>query len=151
MARSYFRRHNRFSRAAATRGLGFSSFSVPDYFREDQFLVNVDYVINSKHTLSERFFNDRLPAIKQFNTEATIGVVPGSPASVTYYDHNASLKLTSVITNNFVNEARVGFTSNVDKSFGLNIPNAASVGMVPVDPLFPEPGFFNISRIFGEL
>ena len=32
-------------------GLGFSSFTDPAHFTEDQYLVNTDYVISQKHTL----------------------------------------------------------------------------------------------------
>jgi hypothetical protein len=133
-----------------TAGLGSSSFSVPSRFREDQILVNTDYVISSKHTLSERYFRSYIPSVKSFNIEATGGVVPGSPASIKYTDNNASLKLTSILTNNLVNEARVGFTQDFDFSVGLNIPTAGSLGMTPVDPLFPEPGIIVISGSLGS-
>src|SRR5882724_7661567 len=37
-----------------TSGVGFSSFSLPGHFSEDQYLINGDYVISAKHRLAER-------------------------------------------------------------------------------------------------
>jgi len=119
--------------------LGASSFSVPDQFREDQFMVNTDYVISSKHTFSERYFYDLVPETQSFSPTNN---VPGSPVSVKFRDDDAQLKLTSVLTSNFVNEALVSYVRNLTYSTGLGIPSGAAVGMTPLDKFFPEvPGF----------
>jgi hypothetical protein len=44
-----------------TNGQGFSAFSLPGRFTEDQFLINGDYVISAKHRLTERYFYARAP------------------------------------------------------------------------------------------
>ena len=47
-------------------GQGFSSFSIPAYFTEDQYLANVDYVMSPKHTLSERVFIANDPQVMPY-------------------------------------------------------------------------------------
>ena len=131
-----------------SNGLGLSTLSVPSHFKENQFLVNTDYVISSKHTLSERYFHAAPTSLKSLNIEVA-NDTPGFPEFVQYTDHNASLKLTSVLTNTFVNEARIGFTQDRDFAFGENVPTAASLGEIPVDPFFPEPGTFNVTGALG--
>jgi hypothetical protein len=119
--------------------VGTSSFSVPDTFREDQFMVNTDYVISSKHTFSERYFYDLVPAQKSFSPTNN---VPGSPIAIKFRDDNAQVKLTSVLTSNFVNEALVSYVRNLTFSNGLGVPSGAAVGMTPLDKFFPiVPGF----------
>jgi hypothetical protein len=43
--------------SGANAGLGFSSYSLPSTYDENQYLINTDYVISKKHTLSGRFYD----------------------------------------------------------------------------------------------
>ena len=40
---------------STTGGFQNTNFSIPAHFKEDQYMGNVDYVLNSKNTLSNRF------------------------------------------------------------------------------------------------
>jgi hypothetical protein len=131
----------------ATGASGFSSFSIPSTFREDQILVNTDYVISTKHNLSERFFYDRVPQQRSFSPTNN---VPGSPVAIKFTDENARLTFTSVLTNNFVNEVRASYVRDNTFTVGLGIPSAASLGITPVDKFFPEPPAFVFGGSLGS-
>jgi hypothetical protein len=80
------------------------NFSLPAIYNEDQYIGNGDYVINSKNTLAARFFYSRNPQLTTLN-----GDLPGTPQSNYYSNINGLLKLTTLVSNNFVNEAHVSF------------------------------------------
>lgn len=90
--------------AGTPKAVGFSAFSIPARFQEDQGLFNLDYVINSKNTLSGRYFYAYAPQTQQFANAN--GQPPGSGISVLSGDQVAIGKLTTTITNNLVNEVR---------------------------------------------
>jgi hypothetical protein len=104
--------------------VGESSFSIPADFREDQFLINTDYVINAKNTLSERYFYSYDPETLPFNGDN----VPGYGANVTFKNHNATLKLTSLLSTNLVNEARVGYTRIWGHNTSQNLFPGSDIG-----------------------
>jgi len=84
------------------------SFSSPALYRENQGVLNGDYLINSKETLSTRYFYTHNPQIDTLN-----GNIPGTPETVIWGNHDAVLRLTSILTNNLVNEARISYQRNI--------------------------------------
>ena len=131
--------------------LGFSSYSIAAHFQEDQFVANSDYVISSKHTLSERLFYSRYVQLKPLDSTGGNGAkVPGSPSNQLLGNWNPTLKLTSVLTNNLVNEVRVGGTYFETNAVGLNAPTATSLGQAPATPLFNEPVPLSITGNLGS-
>jgi hypothetical protein len=99
--------------------------SSPAYFHEHQAIGNFDYVINSKNTLSGRLFIADLPQSVSFGCGVTgaIGAtilqcLNDDPGTIFYHNEYANLKLTTLLTNNLVNEARISgqeansFTAN---------------------------------------
>ena len=93
---------------------GVCNFSIPALYRENQYVANGDWIINSKQTLSTRYFytlNPQQPLLGQNG-----GDLPGSPENIVFGNQDAVLKLTSLVSNNFVNEARVSFQRNTDNS-----------------------------------
>jgi hypothetical protein len=114
-------------------------FSVPALYRENQYVANGDYVINSKQTLSTRYFytlNPQTPFLGQNG-----GNLPGSPEHIDFGNQDAVLKLTSLVSNNFVNEARVSFQRNTDNSSSTMPPGGTNsqLGIVPGTGGFEEP------------
>ena len=105
--------------------VGESSFSIPADFREDQFLINTDYVINAKNTLSERYFYSFDPETLPFNGDN----VPGYGADITFKNHDATLKLTSLLSTNLVNEARFGYTRIWGHNTSQNLFPSSDIGM----------------------
>jgi Carboxypeptidase regulatory-like domain/TonB-dependent Receptor Plug Domain len=117
-------------------------FSVPAIYRENQFIGNVDYLINSKHTLQTRYFYTRNPQIVTLG-----GYLPGEPQTNYYSNTNAVIRLTSLLTNSLTNEARASYQRNL----GINSdtpPDGAtpeSLGMTPAFPgaMYP-PGIWTL-------
>jgi hypothetical protein len=79
-------------------------FSIPATYSEDQILINVDYVISPKHTFAERLFYSNAPQLSNFSSGNSM---PGSPSEMSTENLNGQIKLTSVLSTNFVNEARM--------------------------------------------
>src|SRR5437016_5860507 len=139
--------------SGANAGLGFSSYSLPSAYDENQYLLNVDYVISKKQTLSGRFYDATSNTLRSFGTDffrsPEAPNTPGFPEKAVDKDYITSAKLTSVLTSNVANEARITFTlANTDET-GPGVPSAASIGMTPATPLFPEPPDFAIRGSLG--
>ncbi len=139
--------------SGANAGLGFSSYSLPSTYYENQYLLNVDYVISKKQTLSGRFYDAAANTARSFGTNffrsPETPNTPGFPEKAIDKDYITSVKLTSVLTSNVANEARITFTlANTDET-GPGVPSAASIGMTPATPLFPEPPDFAIRGSLG--
>ena len=97
-----------------------TTFSIPASYKDHQALQNVDYVINSKHTLSAKWFYDQDPTQVPFGCSPTAVAgtgpgtcVPGTAGHTYYYEQTGLLKLTSLLSNNVVNEARVSFQRTI--------------------------------------
>ncbi len=94
---------------AQAQGLGKASLivplSIPAYFSEEQFLQNVDYVVNSKNTLSAHYFLSRDPEKAPFG--CTNGVCyPDTGINYLYWNNYGNLQLTSIASTNLVNTVR---------------------------------------------
>jgi hypothetical protein len=117
-----------------SNGSGFSAFSIPSHFTEDQVLANVDYMISSKHSLSERFFYARDPQTVAFTVA---GQVPGAGAIYDYENRNVILKLTSVMTSHMVNQAKLSYTRNAGTDNSLTPVKDSDIGLTPVGSCLP--------------
>ncbi|MGD0966079.1 MAG: carboxypeptidase-like regulatory domain-containing protein [Candidatus Acidiferrales bacterium] len=88
-----------------------TTFTIPAQFTEHQILANGDYVINSKNTLSARYFLAHDPVQVSFscgNSGGAPGICyPDTALTEISSNHYAILKLTSILTNNLVNESRI--------------------------------------------
>jgi Carboxypeptidase regulatory-like domain/TonB-dependent Receptor Plug Domain len=132
-------------------GIGISTFSVPSNFTEDQFLANVDYLWTAKNTISSRFFGSRDPEQESFTTSNT----PGSGATTDFKNYAYSIKLSSAMSPNLLNEARFGYTRNYGTLETDTPAIANTIGMTPalaglntlpvleVNGLFTEGGNWN--------
>jgi Carboxypeptidase regulatory-like domain len=110
------------------------AISDPTQANEDQYLINTQYVLSNKNTLEERYIFQNDPQIQSFLCFITAGNCnPGTPQDVTYTNHVGQLKLVSLLTSNFVNEARFGFQRNIENGQDPNIaescdlPNGATI------------------------
>jgi Carboxypeptidase regulatory-like domain len=100
---------------------------------EDQYMINSDYVLNSKNTLTEKYFFSKDPQTQSFSCIVT-GCDPGSPEDARYGSQSAVVRLTTVVTNNFVNDA---FFSDqrlfLNVTDGNTIQSCAGDGVTPLD------------------
>ncbi|HKV06136.1 MAG TPA: carboxypeptidase-like regulatory domain-containing protein [Candidatus Acidoferrales bacterium] len=143
---------------------GVCNFSIPAIYTENQYVANGDYVFNSKHTLTTKYFYTHNPYTSFLGQMG--GDAPGTPEHILFGNHNAVAKLTSLVTSNIVNEARVSFQQNVNGAtaavppggcaneatltapFGCGSPQ--QLGMVSLVPGFYEPPtFLNVGTGYG--
>jgi hypothetical protein len=132
-------------------GSGFSSFSEPSSYIENQYMVNTDYAFSAKHQLSEKAFWSKAPEVSSF----TAANVPGSGVTALFRNVNASLKDTYEASSAFVNEANIGY----HRTYGITATNtpltAADIGLTPTcnDPVMPiisVTGSFSIGGDFND-
>ncbi len=115
---------------------GFSSFSIPSTYTENQYLVNADYTLSNKHQLAERFFWAKAPQVSSF----TSSNVPGSGVTSVFRNVNATLRDTYVASPSLVNEANAGYhrtygitnTNNTIKASDLAITPACNNPIMPI-------------------
>jgi hypothetical protein len=147
--------------SGANAGLGFSSYSLPSKYNENQFLLNTDYILSPKHTLSERGYVDTIDQYRTFGSPSGYpgtATLPGNgtPQALQARDYVASLSLTSSLTKNVVNDARMSFTRALQNAEGVNAPSATSLGMTSATPFFNRPpemtvlGALGSFRMFGN-
>jgi hypothetical protein len=135
------------------------NFSVPAIYNENQYVANADYVINSKHTLSTKYFFTQNPQTLYLGQ--TGGNLPGTPVKTPWGNQDAVLKLTSLLSNNFVNEARVSY-QRTDASATVTMPvggcptagvicgSPQQLGMQPLVPGFNEgPSMVDVVDNYG--
>ena len=84
------------------------NFSQPAIYNANQMVLNGDYLINGKNTLAMRYFYTRDPQLQTLG-----GFLPGTPINQYYSNTDAVLKLTTIVSNTFVNEIRGSFQRNV--------------------------------------
>ena len=108
----------------------------PDLYTEHQAVGNFDYTIDSKNTLSERFIYSTNPTTAPFGcgNGGAGDCVPGGPVIYQYWQRGGTLKLTSIATNNLVNEARVAFQRFDSHTKNLVPFTASQVGITPLSP-----------------
>lgn len=142
-------------------GLGFSSYSMPSTYKENHYIGNGDYVMSTRNTLAARVF---AATVDQLRTFGSPGGYPGAPIvpgfgaaqALAATDVATSLRLTTQVSANTVNEAMMAFTRNRSDTNGVGTPSASEVGMTAVDPLFPQPpevtvlGPMGSFRLFGS-
>ena len=111
------------------------SYSIPSIYTGDQYITNVDYVINAKNTLAGRYLFTEDPQTTAFG----IASMPGTPSSSYYANTDAVLKLTSLITNSFVNEARMSLQRNIANGSDSTPYTPQQVGITPIIPQQTQP------------
>ena len=131
------------------------NFSIPAIYNEDQYIGNGDYILNSKNTLATRFFYSRNPQLTTLN-----GDLPGTPQLNYYSNINGLLKLTTLVSNNFVNEARVSYQrlfaeGSQQVPAGASYANLGMTSSTPSSPSLTQPPFTVIATgnydIFGTI
>jgi Carboxypeptidase regulatory-like domain/TonB-dependent Receptor Plug Domain len=98
-----------------------TAISQPTLANENQYMGNGQWNIDPKNTLEARYLYSSDPQIQSFLCFITPNSCnPGSPEDVLYLSHTATLKLTTILTSNLVNEARVTYQRNVEDATDPN-------------------------------
>jgi hypothetical protein len=108
-----------------------TAYSRPAYDREDQGLLNLDYIVSPKHTFIARYFRSLQTQDLQFPGGA---MVPGTPHGADVGYHTGVLKFTSVTSATTVNEFHAALQRTTNSTFGAptsDVDNAV-VGMAPL-------------------
>ncbi len=137
--------------------VGFSAFTSPASFKEDQPLLNLDYVISQKQTLSLKYFYATGPTITPFfgsGLTAQSAEPPGGGNRGDTGAQNYGVKLTSILSNSLVNTVQYSQDYIRAELTPLWPVTGASVGMTPAapfDPLTPTITFVNLGTTIGGI
>lgn len=128
-------------------------FVDPATFHDHNFLINMDYVINSKHTLSTRYQYERDPVHGGFpslNSTSLVGTfLPGQGIEITHTNHQAIAKLTSILSPNVVNQFNVAYQRILTESTDLQTFTNSSVGIANVVPGYDNLDYFPLTGAFS--
>ena len=126
---------------------------MPAYDKEYQGMLNLDYLMSAKNTIS-------VPVLSLLGAAGIsflgASYLPGTPATDPFGYHNMVTKLTTIVTNNMVNELRVSYQRTTTdayqhppmSTYASNIyPDTAAGqnflgGGLPFSPVISIPGFF---------
>jgi Carboxypeptidase regulatory-like domain len=135
--------------------IGLSTFSIPSHYSEDQFLVNTDYVLSARHTLSQRYFYSRQPQNQPFSSTAD---TPGNGVTPTFNNQLGILKLTSALSSHFLNEALVAYIRGVGRlqtqanltfdKIGMTAPSDPTY---PLTPIITTTGYFSLGGVNNDV
>ena len=110
---------------------GFSTFAQPCHFRENQMLVNTDYVASSKSRFAERFFlSDESETISfPGNGLNPSGNIPGFPSPAFSGFRVVSLANTYVLTDRWLNQIRFGYVRARTRTGAMSAFKWSDVGV----------------------
>lgn len=118
-------------------GYGLQSFSDPAIFKDYNGMGNIDYVINEKNTLAIRYQYEKDPLNAPFpvlNANLAGSYLPGNPVVTTKWNHEAAVKLTTILTPSIVNEVHVAYQYNgVNDTTNTPFTNT-QVGITSLEP-----------------
>ena len=129
------------------QAVGFSSFSVPARFNEDQAMGNLDYVMSSKNTLAMKYYYAYGTLISPF----TAAGQPANGGNKGLSGNNLwAVKWTRLQTSNLVNEAR--FSSYyVRSSLRSLVPlSVDQIGLTPSNPTSNLVPVMSITGLFSN-
>jgi len=93
--------------SGANGGYKLQNYSIPAVFNDHNFMANGDYLINSNQSLAMRYQYEKDPLDAPFPVQNALqqgNFVPGNPIRTIKSNHSAMLRLTSIVSANFVNE-----------------------------------------------
>ena len=127
--------------SSGTSGYAPVNFINPATFGDHQGMGNLDYLLSSKHTLSLRYTyegDDLNAPFGAANSAEPSNGLPGVPVTNHHGDTNALARLTSVFSNNVVNEFSVGYERDYTPSTRSSLFTNSQVGIQDfVSPFAP--------------
>jgi hypothetical protein len=135
--------------------VGLSTFSIPSHYSEDQFLINTDYLLSTRHTFSQRYFYSRQPQDQPFSSTTN---TPGNGVTPNFNSQVGVLKLTSALSPRFLNEALIGYIRSVGRlqtqanltydQIGMTAPSDPSY---PLTPIISTTGYFALGGVNNDV
>ncbi|MGD0906332.1 MAG: carboxypeptidase-like regulatory domain-containing protein [Candidatus Acidiferrales bacterium] len=121
---------------ATTSGTQATTFTNPAHFTENQVLGNMDYLLNEKNTLALRFFWTTDPTTIPFGCGSGGGLpgicYPDTGLASTLGNIYGVLKLTTIVSNHVVNEARFSIQRSTIVGAVTNPFTASQFGITPL-------------------
>jgi hypothetical protein len=108
--------------------IGQTTFTIPFHYREDQFTTNLDEIVNSKNTLSGRFFYERATTDSPFSPNGAANV-PGWGSTDLARNTMFVLADTHTLRPDMINIARFGYMRFDGFSQVQNPLTAQSIGI----------------------
>jgi hypothetical protein len=108
-------------------------FSSPDRYTEHQLVTNADYILNSKNTLQIRNFWSSSNTLQPISNN-----LPGTPITLLYGNVDAVVKLTTLLTGNFINELHVAGQRNAQHGSDTTVTTPQAIGQAPIVPTMTE-------------
>jgi len=102
-------------------------FSIPAKYREDQYIANGDWIINTNHSLQVRYMTADNPYVYQLN-----GQLPGRTQTDARSNQSGVLRLTSILSPTLVNQARVSFQRIIERGSEVVPYTPQQVGIKPL-------------------
>jgi hypothetical protein len=131
---------------SGTTGFLSTSFIQPTGFKDHQGIGNIDWVINSKNTMTFRYMGEANPLNGSF--EATNSQEPGAflqgfPIVETKRYQNMLARVTTIVSNNIVNEFHIGYQRDVALASQNILYTDQQFGVQPFVSPFAPGGIFN--------
>jgi len=132
---------------------GYSSFSIPSTFHEDQYVGTVDFIPSSRQSFSLHGFVSSDPQNASFTT--SVLELPGSGATDNLRNRSFLFKHTFVASAHSVNEAHLSFNRNYGRMNSNIAVTDADAGIAqPSDiaklPIIGLSGLFNIGGTYND-
>ncbi|HEV3198672.1 MAG TPA: TonB-dependent receptor [Bryobacteraceae bacterium] len=131
---------------------GFSSFSLPSTFREDQALGNLDWTPTPKQKFSERYFWARDYTYSAFSTSD----LPGAQAINLNENTNVALKYSYIFSPSIIDQVSAGYHRIFGEVSSLYPITNAQLGMTPscssqpISPIISVSGTFSLGGTFND-
>jgi len=131
---------------------GFSSFSQPSTFHEDQVIGNMDYLFSTKNRVSAKYFWSRDTQRAAFSTSD----LPGAAQDSLFENANFALHEIYTVSPTLINQLNLGYHriyGNVYSEYPLT---SASIGItpgcdaIPYAPIMSITGLFTIGGTFND-
>jgi hypothetical protein len=110
------------------------TYSSPATFTEHQLIANADYIVNSKNTLSVKYFWTADPQFAPLSGTD----VPGTPVTSKYDNINSVAKLTTLLTSSMVNELHAAGQRNGQHQSDTTVLTPQSIGQATIVPTISE-------------
>ena len=132
---------------------GYSSFSIPSTFHEDQYVGTIDFIQSARQTFSLHGFVSADPQVASFTTNVL--ELPGSGATDNLRNRSFLLKHTLVATAHAVNEAHLSLNRNYGRmNSNVAITDAEAGIAQPADiaklPIIGLSGLFSMGGTYND-
>lgn len=116
------------------------TLSIPAIYKEHQAVGNVDYLINNNNTFSGRYYFSQASTYAPMGCGATGTSVtlclPGGPGQILFPTAYYVTKLTSILSNNVVNEVRASLQNSTADTQSLSPFTNSQVGIASIIPSY---------------